>query len=381
MSDKRDRESPVSTISDLVPGKDLEKAAAEVASDAGKGLVRGIARTLGAATAEWVAKKEAKADSARKAIETHAEIERAGALQGARRSQELGEVEHQKEMELARRRADRMFREMAHEQENLETISKRSLELIEEGNEDGKSRELDKEWLFRFSQYAERISDKDVQEMWANALRSAATEGQPKLSPTALLQLSLMDRDAANSFESFCRFFKSFGGAYPIYTEQYGDNPLHIDFRVLEELELVASSTSGQYAFADFTIQFGSNVLSQGKFGLLHASYYFTQKGSEIAGAVFSSGGKPLSPLDDEEADNILNGIVSESLRQYRILVLEPKQYERYFVLQLSPNAAEAVPTEIWQSVLDGTELSPRLKRLLSSYRDVGTITVHDKPA
>jgi hypothetical protein len=58
---------PIRSIGDIVPGKELERAAANVASDAGKSLVRGLARVLGAFTAEWTAKKEAKADAAPRA--------------------------------------------------------------------------------------------------------------------------------------------------------------------------------------------------------------------------------------------------------------------------------------------------------------------------
>jgi hypothetical protein len=41
------KENNMSIPDDLIPGKELEKAAADVATDAGKSLVRGIARTLG----------------------------------------------------------------------------------------------------------------------------------------------------------------------------------------------------------------------------------------------------------------------------------------------------------------------------------------------
>ena len=117
-------------IEDMVPGKELEKAAAEVATDAGKGLVRGIARTLGALTAEWTAKKEARADAARKAIETQAEIDRGNALVNARRASELLEVEYLTQIEFAKRRAERMLLEMAREQKNFEAITQQSLAII-----------------------------------------------------------------------------------------------------------------------------------------------------------------------------------------------------------------------------------------------------------
>lgn len=195
----------------------------------------------------------------------------------------------------------------------------------------------------------------------------------------ALLQLSLVDHEAAASFQNFCRFFRSFG-PYPVYKVTYDKDPFNIDFRVLEELELITQSTSDKYQFSDFVLQFGNRVPSQSAFNLLHVSYYFTKKGAEIADAVFSPDGKPLSRYSDSEEDSFLKILMSESLKQYHLLLLEPKQYGRYFVVQSSPNVAEAIRSEIWQSVLDSTELSSRFKRLLCNYRDVATITVHDKP-
>jgi hypothetical protein len=116
MTEKRDA-NIASGLEGIVPGKDLEKAAAEVATDAGKGLVQGVKRVLGAATGEWIVKKEAKAEAARKAIETQAEIDRANALTEARRASDLSEIDHHGSLEIAKRRAERMLLEMAHQQQ------------------------------------------------------------------------------------------------------------------------------------------------------------------------------------------------------------------------------------------------------------------------
>src|SRR5215472_18694148 len=75
-------------IGDSLPGKELEKAAGHLATDAGKSAIRGVARTFGAITAEWFAKKSAQAHATRLAIKTDAEIQRMRALTDARRDLE-----------------------------------------------------------------------------------------------------------------------------------------------------------------------------------------------------------------------------------------------------------------------------------------------------
>ena len=60
----------------MLPSQKLEEAVAEVVTEAGKRLIRGVARIAGATTAKWVATKEAKAEAAAMAIKTSAKIDR-----------------------------------------------------------------------------------------------------------------------------------------------------------------------------------------------------------------------------------------------------------------------------------------------------------------
>jgi hypothetical protein len=72
----------------------LEKAAAKVATKAGKSAVRGIASVAGALAAEWLAKKNASAEAVRIAIETKTTVDRAETLAAQRRKQELDDLDH-----------------------------------------------------------------------------------------------------------------------------------------------------------------------------------------------------------------------------------------------------------------------------------------------
>jgi hypothetical protein len=78
-----------------IPGQPTEEAIAEVASDAGRSLVRGFAKLVDAQFGGWIATKEAKAEAAKLAIATNAQIANERAQIEARRHIELSEIEHQ----------------------------------------------------------------------------------------------------------------------------------------------------------------------------------------------------------------------------------------------------------------------------------------------
>src|ERR1700681_909734 len=124
-----DADSPKRRQRMSLPGQPTEEAAAEVASEAGKSLVRGFANLAGATFDNWIATKQAKAMAARLAIETDARIASETALTGARRQFEVSEIEHQA---VLHRRLDRMRYELEREQLNLEAIQMKALEFAEE---------------------------------------------------------------------------------------------------------------------------------------------------------------------------------------------------------------------------------------------------------
>jgi len=357
---------------DLIPGKQLEKAAADVATDAGKSLVRGIARTLGAATAEWTAKREARADAARKAVETQAELDRANALTDARRSAELSEVEHQTKLEAAKRRADRMLLEMAHEQRNFEEITKAALSFIEGEPSDSEAGDLDEDWLFRFAGFAEQISDRDLQKIWGRVLRSASIKGKQKLSAASLFQLSLIEKKAALDFEKFCKAFVSFG-IFPAHEKVYEKNALGIDIRVLQEHGLIQEMHPNSLQMNDVRFELGNKQPSMG-FSLLHEAFALTNKGAEIANAIF---GQELAPLSDEDQDSYLQDIITDMLRGYETVLVMPRASRHYFIL-FRPGEASPLPDGILNAVRADGEVSDRLGRLLGWAVSRYPITIHE---
>jgi Ribonuclease G/E len=132
------------------------KAVADVTRDAGKSFVRGLANIFGAGFTVRIAENQAKGEAARRSIKTE-----------ERRRFELEEITHQGTKALAMHRYERLLVEMAREQANFEAITVRSLKQIELGPGDDKPREIDADWMFKFARYAQDVSDRGIQELWA----------------------------------------------------------------------------------------------------------------------------------------------------------------------------------------------------------------------
>jgi Protein of unknown function (DUF2806) len=200
-----------------IPGQKTDEAIGHVLTEAGKSLVRGLGRLAEVSFARWIATKEAEAEAARLTIETKAEIDRSRDLVRARRKSELQEIDH--EGKLLERRLGRLRRELTWEQANMETIAKRALEITERDPEAGSARELNDDWVFRFARFAQEISDKEVQELWARILSSAAIGARRPVSPAALQTMSLLDSRLANDSETSSPPLKPLGSA--LFTMSY----------------------------------------------------------------------------------------------------------------------------------------------------------------
>ena len=211
-----------------LPGQPTEEAIAEVGSEAGKSLVRGISRLGSAYVSEWATRRETKAEAVRLAIDTDAKIKADTAVANARREQELAEFDHRATLE---RRAQRFRAEMVREQMNIEAIERRAIEFTERDPDNAKAREIDEDWLFKFADLAQKVSDRDVQSLWARALSSAAIQGSARLSAAALQTLGLFDKEIAESFRNFVAVASTIG--FVPYAPDGETDPQQIDLVTL----------------------------------------------------------------------------------------------------------------------------------------------------
>jgi Protein of unknown function (DUF2806) len=356
-----DDHSPTQGRGLSLPGQPTEEAIAQVGSEAGLSLVRGLGRLGNAYVSEWTAKREAKAQAIRLAIGTDAKIKTDAALGSARREQEISEFEHREALE---RRAQRFRVEMAREQINLDAIEKHALEYTEQDPDNVNPREIDEDWLFKFADLAQKVSDRDVQGLWARALSSAAMQGSPKLSAAALQTLSLFDGDIAASFKKFVAVIVRIG-FFPYLPEGQAE-PQQIDVGTLMELGLVREVVSNEpYVFEDFVFEGGIT----GNIGLvpLQGHLGLTLRGHEIATAVFRRA-EDL-PLSEDHEQQYLRYVLQAQSRRQRHLTILPKLNEGAAPVAIrltnKNNVAENVERIDWRLSEAAQKVSARLKKLL----------------
>lgn len=272
-----------------LPGQATEEAIAEVGSAAGNSLIRGLQRLGGAWTGEWTASKEARAEAARLAIETSADLAKRGSMTEARRADEMQEIEHQAALQ---RRAMRLRHELAREQLNLEAIERRALVLVEQDSSNDKSRELDDDWLSRFADLAQKVSDKDIQEIWARVLSSAALDTKARVSAAALQLLALMDGDVAKQFAKFCSLESKLEGVPIGIGKRDEADLLGIDPFMLREAGLIEQQRK-ETRFQIFNARIGDD--RSGRTGESTTCWGTTMRGFELYRAVLKGREEAIS--------------------------------------------------------------------------------------
>lgn len=342
----------------LIPGNELEKAAADVTRAASKSIIGGMEKVLGARFAVWIAENEAKAQAARLAIETKSQLDRAIALTDERRRQELAEIEHEAQKQLAQRRLERLLVEMAREQSNVEAITAQALAISKTDPKADDARGIDEDWMFKFVRYAQDVSDKDIQKIWANVLNSAAVKDRPLLTPAALQMISLFDKQTAIDFEKFCRVYVTLG-LFPMAAEQVEQ----IGLRNLSEHGLITDATRERYSFSDFDLKLGDfrqRVIVEYPHGLMGP----TQRGREIGNAVFAN--TPLNNLDGDLQEKYIQQLIAPEMRFDFTIYPKVGGSPANFVVVL----AEKKPEKPKNTEYSDTGLSERLKRILSWAKD-----------
>ena len=236
---------------------------------------------------------------------------------------EFEEIEHQVSLALAQRRLARLVAEMAHEQANFESITQRSLQFIEADPESDKARDIPDDWMFMFIRYAQNVSHKEIQDMWARILSSAAVHGRRQLSPSALQTMSLIDSESALDFEKFVRVRNSFG-FYPAHDQVFQNETQGINIRNLQELGLITENlVSHKYTFYDFDVSL--DALPGARINMVHGTFVLSQRGTEIAGSVFPDAETHLSVALREQ---YLKDVLSIQIENYPISIF-PKIHNR----------------------------------------------------
>ena len=292
-----------------IPGQPTEEAVAEVGSEAGRSLIRGLGKLASASTSEWTAKREAKAEAARIAIETDTKIKTDAALTAARREKEVAEFDHRAALE---RRAARLRIELAREQLNLEAVERRAIEYTERDPGNSKAREIDEDWLSSLPISHRRFLTKTFK-----LCRGRAFFCCHRRCPHAVRRCS------SNTWPlrvTHCRKFQEVCGCHlqdrcPFPYVPSGEKELqNIDLGGLFDLDLMAKTHTGPLELERFS--FGEGRTGNLALAMLQSHLRLTRRGYDIAAAVFRAA-EDL-PLSEELEQRYLRLILQDQVRQLR---------------------------------------------------------------
>jgi hypothetical protein len=103
--------------------------------------------------------------------------------------------------DLERRAMARWIQEEARNQENLESVIKGAIPDLKD---DSKPENLDDDWVARFSDYAKKVSDKEMQSLWSKIL-AGQVNGSGSFRKSLLHTVSLLEKEDAELFVKVCR--------------------------------------------------------------------------------------------------------------------------------------------------------------------------------
>lgn len=139
----------------------------------------------------------------------------------ARAEAEAAKIRAQSQLEitdLQRRGLERFVHEQTEQQENIESITRQAAEQV---GEDAKPEGMERDWITNFFHHSQRVSDDEMQQLWAKVLAGEAQRPGSFAKRTVNLVASL-DKKDAELFTKFCTFLWGIGTLTPLVYEPNG---------------------------------------------------------------------------------------------------------------------------------------------------------------
>ena len=209
-------------LTNVMPGTKMADPAKEHAKVTN--LINKISKVLGVVY-EPIHAKRTKTDAAARIIAAAGELE---------------------PTDLQRRAAARWLHLEEHYQENLETIATAAIPHL---STDSKPEQIDDDWLANFFDHAKKVSDKDMQTLWAKILAGQAnTPGA--LRKSVLQTVASLEKEDANLFVKLCQFEFDIGGFTPVIFDVQGEiyNKRGITFDTMSHLDDIGLITFNSMA-------------------------------------------------------------------------------------------------------------------------------------
>jgi len=169
--------------------------------------------------------------------------------------------------DIHRRAMHRFFEEEAKKQKNIEDITQKALPNL---NDDAKSENVEDDWISNFFDKCRIVSDKEMQNLWANVLAGEANS-PGRYSKRTVNYLSSIDKTDASLFTSLCGFVWQVGDIEPlIYNPKdqiYAKHNIsfqslnHLDDIGLIKFNSIMNFTRKGYPKRTFFLYYGNPIL------------------------------------------------------------------------------------------------------------------------
>lgn len=227
-----------------IPGTQLEKAAGETISGAGKVLIKVMGEFFDRWTVRGNVQAKAEADEIAKDIAFEGDLRRARRLREAR--QEFLPVDAEEAPKLVQQAIGRLKGEWLHEAKAVNEIAQLAIGMANDDPEAESPRVPPDDWLIRFFQYAAKVDDEQLQRVMARVLADASIQSRSVASNRAIDAIRFLDRDTLEAFKFLARDVSLFGSIPAGYYGVRGpDVPQSLDLSYLTELGFIKYQRTG----------------------------------------------------------------------------------------------------------------------------------------
>ncbi|MGI9387918.1 MAG: DUF2806 domain-containing protein, partial [Methyloligellaceae bacterium] len=219
------------------------------------------------------------------------------------------------------RAVERFIQQETRKQENLESIIGKAREFLSPVSE---PEQLNEDWLHDWSERASKVSDEELQSLWARLLANE-TNTPGSFRKGVLHTVALLEKADADNFTKLCQFVVHAGGPVPlvfdIQQKIYKDAGL--SFTVLGDLEalgLVFHNSTDKFFKRGFPKRFDI------QYGPLSLQVELPKRKNELVmGQVrFTKVGEQLFPLSGAELMPTFPQHIADEYRKTNITVTGP---------------------------------------------------------
>lgn len=114
--------------------------------------------------------------------------------------------------EIEKRGLERLVHQEARKQKNIESITAKAINELPESAD---VNNLDEDWLVNFFDKCNKVSDEEMQSLWARVLAGEANKADT-FSKRAINAIALLSKEEAQQFTQFCQFTWFINGYQPM---------------------------------------------------------------------------------------------------------------------------------------------------------------------